>query len=702
LTRGGKRLFGFVIASSAAILMRQRRQGRAVAHDSPVSAGRGRVSPSNPGSAALSPRAPRGGEAPSRGGRAAAPRTVVLPAARTAGPAVLAAPAEAAALAAAWRTFLGPLLPVLAAVLIWVIGLQDVDIDDMTDLGLVSVLPVSVYAAVAILTVSFCLGLRRGDTHWLVPALHVAALIVVIHGTPAILYDTLRYSWAWKHVGIVDYIQRHGSVDPGLSTLQAYQSWPGFFALNALVTEVAGFGSPLSFASWGPVFFNVLFAAGVAFVVRSLTADVRLVWLAVWLFCTANWVGQDYFSPQAMSYFLYLAIVGACLRWFRPSAVSPRERLGRSMFRRRAVALFDRIVTSGAAAPRVADRERRWQRRALFAIVTMLCAAVVVSHQLTPFMLILGLTALVLFQACTVRSLPLIVAALTAAWISFMAIDFLKGNLYWIVDSIGKLNFGSSTLANLGEASPEQVFVSYTARGLTVLAFGLGFLGAVRRLRNGWFDLPAMLLMVAPGFMLWGNAYGGEILFRVYLFSLPFLAFLAAGLLYPTLQAGRSRATPVLAVGLSAVLLAGLFVVYYGKERMFHFTKDEVAAANVLYGTAPPGSVFVAGTQNYPWAFRNYEHYHYVSLAEQPAEVRRSVIASPVTGIARLVAENGGGRGYLIVTRSQKAEEEMTGVLRTGSLERVEKAAESSPLFLTLYRGPDAEVFALTGQKAPE
>ena len=42
---------------------------------------------------------------------------------------------------------------------------------------------------------------------------------------------------------------------------------------------------------------------------RALTDDRRLVWLAVWVYTCANWVGQDYFSPQAFSYFMYLTLI---------------------------------------------------------------------------------------------------------------------------------------------------------------------------------------------------------------------------------------------------------------------------------------------------------------------------------------------------------------------------------------------------------
>ena len=74
--------------------------------------------------------------------------------------------------------------------------------------------------------------------------MHLVTFIAVIHATPAILYGTLRYSWAFKHVGIVDYILRNGSVDPTLPVGGIYHNWPGFFTGSALMTSIAGSPMP--------------------------------------------------------------------------------------------------------------------------------------------------------------------------------------------------------------------------------------------------------------------------------------------------------------------------------------------------------------------------------------------------------------------------------------------------------------------------
>src|SRR5437763_6240239 len=205
----------------------------------------------------------------------------------------------------------------MCAVLLWAASLPGVDLSRMGDLGLVTVLPPAMYAALVLLTVSFGLAVQRRQTPVGVLLLHVIVLIVMIHGTPAILEGTLRYAWAWKHVAIVNYIQRHGSVRSDISFLNVYHNWPGLFALGALLTEAAGFKTALSFAGWVPVFFNLVDLGALLLILKTLTHDRRLIWLGAWFFYLTNWVGQDYFSPQALAYFLNLVMLGICLGWFR-------------------------------------------------------------------------------------------------------------------------------------------------------------------------------------------------------------------------------------------------------------------------------------------------------------------------------------------------------------------------------------------------
>ena len=219
----------------------------------------------------------------------------------------------------------------VAVAALWAAALHSTaPLGSMTDYGLLSVLPATFWTALALLTISFFWTVRQPNSSRLLIVAHVVLLVLIVHATPALLYGTLRYSWAWKHVGITEYITAHQHVNLHLQSnpeLVAYQDWPGFFAFNALLTNGARLLSPLSYASWFPAVSQMLSLGPLLLIFRHFTKDRRLVWTAVWLFYLGNWVGQDYYSPQAFAYFLYLAVIAVCLRrLFRSPARSRKDR----------------------------------------------------------------------------------------------------------------------------------------------------------------------------------------------------------------------------------------------------------------------------------------------------------------------------------------------------------------------------------------
>jgi hypothetical protein len=600
----------------------------------------------------------------------------------------------------AWRAARSA-APVAVALLLWALSFRWIDLSRISDFGLLPALPWTFYAALAVLTVSFVLALRPSGPGEPILALHVVALILIVHATPAIAYGTLRYAWAWKHVGIIDYIQRHGSVDPNIQFLTAYHNWPGFFALSALYTQLAGFASAVSFASWAPVFFNLLFLGALVVLFRALTSDRRRLWLGVWFFFAASWIGQDYFSPQAFGYFLYLVIVTVCVTWFRVRQLPELAAVRRFVRSERGANWFLRTVSrSDVDARWYADAGGR-ERVAMILLVVLVAVVIASSHQLTPFMLVLALAALVLFQRIALRSLPVLVAVISTGWVALFAVGFLRGNLYWVVDSLGTLTTNAnSTLINLSDASYGQRMVARVDRTLTLGVFVLGGLGFVRLLRRGQLDLSACVLALAPFAMLGATSYGGEILFRVYFFALPFFALLAAGLFFPTPSAGGWRAAAIVRGIVSALLVSGLLVAYYGKERQNYFSRNQVRAAQFLYGTATRGSLLIGGVNDYPWAFTHYEDYSYLSLADLLPKARLHAIASPAETISSIARRDKVPCAYVVITSSQKATVDMTGVMPAGSLEAIERRLSSSPRFRVMLRNPSATVFGVPVEKS--
>ncbi len=607
-----------------------------------------------------------------------------------------------------------------AAIVLWLVSLPRIDLTAMTDLGLLSVLPLSFYAALGLLTVGFFVSVARGRGPIEV-GLHLALLVLMLHGTTAILYGTVRYSWAWKHIGIVDFIQRNGFIEPEIEFLDVYHNWPSFFGLMAFFTELAGFESAASFAAWAPLVFNGLILCAVIAIFKVLTADWRIVWAAAWLFSITNWVGQDYFSPQAFAFFLYLVVIGILLRWFtrRPPRFIWsltewfRSRVLQAHYVRRLVisegrvaateqippepALVDAGATVGRTAPITHALWERSTMLGLLCIVLGVGAAIITSHPLTPLMLVAAMIGLAVVGVANVKKVPLALGALTAAWMVTGAGAYVGSRFADAAEVTGDVtsNFGE-TFIDLSKSSASQSLVALMGRGLVGAVAVITVVGTVRWLRRREFDLRPVVLTIVPLALVVGGDYGGEALFRIYLFALPFAAFLGAHAFFPGREEARGRA-PILVVAVAGmVLMAGFLFAYFGKERQYYFTADEVAAAEYVFQNGVDNTLLIEGSANYPSQFVNYERFVYVPISREPVETHARILADPV-GVMEYWMSNDVdyADSYLIITRSQKAEVDATGVMPPGSLDEIENALLASPLFEVVIHNDNATVFRL-------
>lgn len=587
-------------------------------------------------------------------------------------------------------------LAVLAGVtVLWLFSLQGVNPDEMGEFGLLSVLPLTYYAALVVLTINVSVLVHRQNVPEVVFLLHIVLLIFIIHGTPQILYGTLRYSWAWKHLGIIDYIQRNNAFNLFIDQLPAYHNWPGFFALNAFLVDVAGLDSALSYAGWAPVFFNLIDLGALLIILRSTLRDRRAIWLAIWLFFATNWVGQDYFSPQATNYFLHLVILGVLLTWFKLASAPTRAQVRRWLRLDWLTSLVFKLFHYARQADMPSTTSTGIQRLGLLAIIIIVFTSISSSHQLTPLMTVMSVMALVVVQRTTIRGLPFIFAVVIALWLVFIAVPFVTPAAESTLESFGRPT-ENTRLIDLGRASTDQRMVAVAGRSLTIVMLGFAVLGIFRQMIHGYLNLAFLVLIAAPVSTLGMNTYGGEIIFRVYLFALPFVAFFVATLFYPTFTKGRSWITALLVTVLSMALLTGLLMAYYGKDRQFYFTKNEVAASQYLHRIAAPGSLIIEGSRNYPSQYVNYEKYTYVAIDREPPYSKTSIMADPVKSFNRWMNNRAYPSSYLIITRSQKAAVEMVGSMPdTYSLDAIEAALIESPRFQIIYRNPDAIIFTL-------
>lgn len=587
---------------------------------------------------------------------------------------------------------------VLAMIIaLWLASVWGIDVDHMTDLGFLSVLPATAYVALATLIVGACLLIYLRPTKNLLILLYMATFILIVHGTPNVLYGTLRYSWSWKHVGIVDYIQRHGSVDPYIAYLSVYHNWPGFFAINALLTDLLGFSSPINYAGWSPVFFNLIDIGALLLIFTSLTNDRRVVWFSVLIFCLTNWVGQDYFSPQAFAYFLHLVILGITLRWLRYTSLPENPSFQRIPVLRRLAALYHRLVQQSADPDAPVFGSTRQQRMVFQVLIVAIFVVVVVSHQITPPMTLFMLFGLLMLRQTNARLLPFLLAAVFIIWLLTGAKPFMHGQVSEIIDQLGQItDHLSSNLHNTADFSPGQVLVSAMVRGLTFSVLVLAFLGGLRRLIHRKLDLPVMVGVMAPFAALAANSYGGEIVFRVYFFALPFLSLYIAWLVLPKPNTIIRWYTTGGAVLLCCAVFSGFLFAYYGKDAWNYFTPNEVAGSDYVFNNAPPGALIIEGSRNYPSEYRNYERFTYVKITQEiEYNNNQNLIIAPVQTLAGWMANRKYSAAFIIISRAQKIEVDSLGEIPRGTLEHIEQSLLQSPLFRVVYRNPDVTVFRL-------
>lgn len=578
----------------------------------------------------------------------------------------------------------------LVACVFWLASLQTTDLDRMGGYGLLSALPVTFYAALAVITAGFLLGVRHEmSSRLLFP--YLILFIVVVHASPVFLYGTLRYAWAWKHVGVVDYFMRTHTINPHLSFLPVYQNWPGFFGLSTTLTEAVGLRSALSFAAWAPPVFELLNLAAVWVVFGALTEDRRVRLTASWFFLIANWVGQNYFAPQAFVFFLTLVTFGIVLTSLSRRPAAPR------LLRRVVPALRDSASTAMPAATS--------GTAGTVAILCVIFAVVATSHPLTPLVLTASLVGLALFGVLRVRTIPVIMGAMTVGWLLTGARTYWFDNTSSIFQGFGSFGTNvSSNLVQLSNVEASQKIVSQMGRLQVGVIALLALIGLGRRLLRGNWDAAAVVLLCSPMVILVGGNYDGEALFRVFLFALPFAAFFIALLLYPSRDSGTGALTTAFAIGISAVVLVGFLFAYYGKDSWSYFTRSEIRAASIVYDRAPDGTLLVEGTRDYPNQFRDAERFTYVTLANEPTRSVERVIDHPVAKLAEWLGDPRYQAAYLLITRAQKEQIDAIGPLPRGSLQRIEDAVLASPRFDVVFHDRDATLVrvARPGPAGPE
>ncbi|MBB4684450.1 hypothetical protein [Amycolatopsis jiangsuensis] len=448
-----------------------------------------------------------------------------------------------------WR-WLSPLLCVVAVVL-YVLFLAPVDPSELGSIGLIAALNPAVLAAFVLLSAAFVVEVRAQRRRaWLLLLMTVLA-VVGMYGLPTITEPVARLPVSWLHAGWADYIGTHGEV---LHNFDARFSWPAFFAVVAWLTDLSGIGNPEALLAWAPPVLTGLAAIGVHAVATAVLGRGRVPWLAAWLFLCVNWVEQDYFSPQGLAFLLYLGALALVLRWLCGD-VPPRSRI---------VASFGLVLLLLALAP---------------------------AHQVTPFAFAAILAVLTVTRKLRVPWLLAVAILTPLTWLVLGAGDYWVGHLHVLTGGIGDLS--GAVQENV------QARVAGDPGRITVLGFRFGLVGLLGVLAAaGWWGLrtprgrPIALgvAAVVPAGLVALQSYGGEMLLRSYLYSLPLLCTLGGAALDRWLRSTRARklatAVVVVVLGAASVVLVG---ARGGNDSYVAFRASDRAVVAEAYRLARPG-----------------------------------------------------------------------------------------------------------------
>ncbi|KAB1144127.1 glycosyltransferase [Streptomyces luteolifulvus] len=578
---------------------------------------------------------------------------------------------------AAW-----PAAPLPAALALWGYAVTHTDVSELDDFGLVSALHPTFWLGLAVLVAGFWFTVRdpRRSHSWSLA--YVLGLLVMERATQAVVYPTPLYAWAWKHDAVVDHLLTSGGLQTSreLGDLAVYDQWPGFFAAQAALVRLVGVDSAAMYMAWWPLVSSLMLLLPLLLIYRTFTADRRLIWTAVWIFYVANWVGQDYFSPQSVAFALHLGVLAVVLRRYGPTG-------------------------TGAGG----------QRSALWTLViTVMVVAIVISHQLTPGMLAVSLAALCLTRRYRDWTPLITTVVIFLAWCLTAALPFLSAALPDMIRSVGDIGGNLSTGYEATPTGTGAVATSWVARLLSGSVLLLAVFGVLRQRVLRHRALPLVLLAAAPLPMFAASSYGDEMIFRVLMFMLPGACFFAAAALLPrvcTLAAdaaareGRPQTVPQgLRFGTWVPLLAlvagtlAFVPSYSGKDRMSYFPPREVDLVREVFDRAPKGSLVVAADRNYPLAYASYWNVdHYWFLEDTRGHVDQ-ILENPAATLARdMSVVEPPGRAYFLLTQGQFADSEMNGLLSGAELRRIERSVAASPLFERVAGNGAGVVYVLKG-----
>ncbi len=565
----------------------------------------------------------------------------------------------AGAVAAFTASLHGGLFFIAAAVLLFTLSVPGLAAAPVTVFGLLASggPGVALVGAALCGVIGFLWSVRRGAP--LSAAVALVVVVLVFRLPTALATSEPLYSWTYKHLGVVDFIAQNGHT---AGDVDIYSGWPGFFAAMAWFVSVTGV-PVIAVAQGFIVGVDLLLVVSFYAAARAFRLSPTAALVGSFLASVANWVGQDYFSPQAVAFVLGITVVTLVLRSRRDPAMG-------------------------------------WLAVPFF-------AAIVVSHQLTPYWLVGVTIALGVLGRLRPRYLGLVFAAIAGGylWLNREAL----GN-HQLISGFDILSNASSQTFGVGSLA--QTITSLSSRGVSVVLLGGAALVVAHALlrRRGfrrWRVLGVAAIAFTSFALLLGQGYGGEAIFRVYLYAIPGCMLLVAPVLARLLRSrlvagGRATVRPLLAGAVVVVVSLAALQASYGAWFVNLVTRDSVAVAQFVADEAPSTSILISPLSAGPGRMTA----RYADFAESDPFFDAS-LSSWEGWIGRDFADDEwlpeltddirwtGRPAYILVNEQMSVYAQYNGLFPDGALDAFVEKVRASPDWRLVVDSASAQLFVL-------
>jgi len=324
-------------------------------------------------------------------------------------------------------------------------------------------------------------------------------LLAALWLIPILWEGTPRFASAYKTIGFVEYIYREGRLEPANWEV-FYHNWPGFSIWAAVIWLVTGIEEIYPLVLIYPVFLHLLMLTVLFWLLRQPALKISTPngwYLGGAIYLLANFINQDYFSPQSMSYYLLGIIITLLInraQWL----INPNRALGYKL------------------------------------IIILLFLTLVISHILSSLVALSLLGVFFFFERKTFYNLVILSLVVLGAWTVYGASVYFNAHITNISKDMFKVEKAwNSNIDNRVKGNPEHILVN-KIRIFYAAIFGLcGFIGFLflirkkdKKILTDLIKVSSVSVCVAGTFV-----YGGESFMRAYLLMLLPLALATLGYL---------------------------------------------------------------------------------------------------------------------------------------------------------------------------